>query len=337
MLKWFLRRQFAGFERTWNYDASYIREIIDVDPQAMLAFGKVQGLSRYRKDVPPAAYCAAGLIAVMAEDCGPCTQLSIEMAQREEVDPATLRAIVTRDYAAMPDDVVLAVRYTEATLRHAPDADELRDGFADRCFDLLDEYAPNFKRSVTARQVLTRFMETHEGTAFIIESDARNVKIDKGEIDPNRMFSRAGAEASLKALNAEWTPQQMQSALAILDKGRDRLVRALLPPPKRLLVALHNNSEEYSVKEEVPISDSVSLREPANPHAFFLCTDPADFAALAKSPYNAVLQQKKPENDDGSLSRLAARQGVRYVNLEVRHGNKDRQLEMLRWLDWNLA
>ena len=88
--------------------------------------------------------------------------------------------------------------------------------------------------------------------------------------------------------------------------------------------------------DEVPISDSVSLREPANPHAFFLCTNPGDFSALAKSPYNVVLQQKKPEDDDGSLSRLAALRGVRYVNLEVRHGNADRQLEMLRWLDWNL-
>src|SRR5262249_35491988 len=33
--------------------------------------------------------------------------------------------------------------------------DEERERFADRCFDLLDEYAPNFKRSVLARQVLT--------------------------------------------------------------------------------------------------------------------------------------------------------------------------------------
>jgi phytoene dehydrogenase-like protein len=32
--------------------------------------------------------------------------------------------------------------------------DEQRDAFADRCFDLLDEYAPNFKRSVLDRQVL---------------------------------------------------------------------------------------------------------------------------------------------------------------------------------------
>ena len=188
----------------------------------------------------------------------------------------------------------------------------------------------------TARQVLTRFMETHEGTAFLIETHTRNVGIDKGEIDPNRMFSRAGAEASLKMLNAEWTAQQMQIALTLLDRGRERLVSALLPPRKGLLVALHNNSEEYSVNDEIPISDSVSLREPANPHAFFLCTDPGDFAMLAKSPYNVVLQQKKPEGDDGSLSRLAAHRGVRYVNLEVRQGNADRQLEMLRWLDWNL-
>jgi phytoene dehydrogenase-like protein len=33
--------------------------------------------------------------------------------------------------------------------------DEQREPFADRCFDLLNEYAPNFKRSVIARQVLS--------------------------------------------------------------------------------------------------------------------------------------------------------------------------------------
>jgi phytoene dehydrogenase-like protein len=33
--------------------------------------------------------------------------------------------------------------------------DEIKDQFADRCFDLLNEYAPNFKSSVIARQVLS--------------------------------------------------------------------------------------------------------------------------------------------------------------------------------------
>jgi hypothetical protein len=63
----------------------------------------------------------------MAEDCGPCTQLGIDMAQRDGVDPAILRAIVARDYVAMPEDVALAARFTEATLRHAPEADDLRE------------------------------------------------------------------------------------------------------------------------------------------------------------------------------------------------------------------
>lgn len=127
MLKWLLRRGIGKFERTWNYDASYMRELIDIDPRAILTFGKVQALSKYRKDVPLAAWCAAGLVAVMAEDCGPCTQLGIDMAEREGVDPAILRAVVARDYTAMPYEVALAVRFTEATLRHAPQADDLRE------------------------------------------------------------------------------------------------------------------------------------------------------------------------------------------------------------------
>ena len=127
MLKWFLRRQLAGFERAWNYDAGYLREMIEIDPQALTTFWKVQGLSRYRKDVPLAPYCAAGIVAVMSEDCGPCTQLGIDMAERQGVDPAILRAVVARDFQAMPYDVALAVRFTEATLRHAPEADHLRE------------------------------------------------------------------------------------------------------------------------------------------------------------------------------------------------------------------
>lgn len=46
------------------------------------------------------------------------------------------------------------VQYAPYTLRGAT-WDELREPFADRCFALLDEYAPNFSRSVLARQVLT--------------------------------------------------------------------------------------------------------------------------------------------------------------------------------------
>lgn len=188
----------------------------------------------------------------------------------------------------------------------------------------------------TARAVLTGFMKSHDGIAYLIESHTRNVPIDSGEIDPNRMFSPAGAEASLKSLNPAWSAAQIDAALGTLDRGRDHLLRALLPPDRGLLFALHNNSEEYSVADEVAISDSTSLREPANPHAFFLCTDPADYAILSRSSYNVVLQRDQPQADDGSLSRLAARRNIRYLNLEVRLGDQPRQLEMLNWAATNL-
>jgi hypothetical protein len=188
----------------------------------------------------------------------------------------------------------------------------------------------------TAREALIDHMRSARGTAFIVESHTRNVPILGGEIDPNRMFSRVGAEASLKRLNPNWTGPQIERSLDLLDRHREALLRAILPPPGGRLVALHNNARGYSVQDEIPISDRVSLSEPAQPHAFFLCTDARDYAVLAQSPYNVVLQQKPATEDDGSLSRLAAARHVRYVNLEVALGDLDRQRKMLQWLEAHL-
>jgi phytoene dehydrogenase-like protein len=46
------------------------------------------------------------------------------------------------------------VQYAPYALRQG-DWHHLKETFADRCFALLDEYAPNFSRSVLHRQVLT--------------------------------------------------------------------------------------------------------------------------------------------------------------------------------------
>jgi hypothetical protein len=188
----------------------------------------------------------------------------------------------------------------------------------------------------TARRVLERHIETHEGIAYIIESRTRTVRIGSGEVDPNRIFSRAGAEANLKTLNPEWKPEEIRDALATLDRGREKLAHAFFPPHGGLLIALHNNSVGYSVFNEEPISNRASIREPARPHAFFVATDPADYQILAGSPYNVVLQDHAKGDNDGSLSRLAAERRVRYVNLEVGMGHEARQQEMLAWLEWYL-
>lgn len=194
----------------------------------------------------------------------------------------------------------------------------------------------------TARELLTRHMQTHSGIAYLIDSRDRNVLLQSpslawvgDQIDPNRLFSRAGAEKSLRGLNPQMLADRVEAVLNFLDQQRDELVRHLEPQNGDLLFALHNN-RDYSVKEEVGQSDDTSLPQLDRPREFFLCTDPRDFAILRKSPFNVVLQNHKPEVDDGSLSRLAARRGFRYVNLECAIGEMQAQAERVNWLEANL-
>ena len=126
MLRWLLRRSVNAFERQWNYDASYLQEIIDASPRAAWRFFNATRLGNYSRDVPIEALVTAGITAVRSEDCGPCTQLGTAMAEQRGVRPDILRAILKDDVAAMPDDVALAWRFTKATLAHDPAADDYR-------------------------------------------------------------------------------------------------------------------------------------------------------------------------------------------------------------------
>src|SRR5438309_1050588 len=87
MMKWILQRPIDNFERTWNYDGSYMREIIDASPRAAWLFSRAAALGQFRRDVPIEPWYAAGITAVRHEDCGPCTQLGVAMAERAGVSP----------------------------------------------------------------------------------------------------------------------------------------------------------------------------------------------------------------------------------------------------------
>lgn len=189
----------------------------------------------------------------------------------------------------------------------------------------------------TARDVVMEQVNAHGGTALVIQSEERYVALRGGRIDPNRMFSREGAEKNLRTLNPQWSEAQIGDAALALERDRHKFLRAIRPPAGGRIVALHNNSNGYSVESEVAISDKTSLKDAKNPHEFFLATDPRDFDVLATSPFNVVLQNTAPKDDDGSLSRLAARLGIRYINLECGLGKIERQRELLGWAEANLA
>jgi len=187
-----------------------------------------------------------------------------------------------------------------------------------------------------ARQLLVSHLQSRRGTAYLMESATREVVINGGKVDPNRMFSRAGAEASLRSLNPGWSAEQISAALDLLDSQRERLLNALIPPDHGLLISLNSNAGANTVAEAAAVGDQRSLPQPQSPQALFWCTDPADYQTLAASPYNVVLARRGRARDDGSLGRRAAIRDVRYLGIESPPGGHAAQGEMLVWADTHL-
>ena len=82
---------------------------------------------------------------------------------RRHADDNDLGLDVVHDHRSGSDDTIappghhilsMFTQYAPNKLREG-NWDQLKESYADRCCDILNEYAPNFKRSVLARQVLT--------------------------------------------------------------------------------------------------------------------------------------------------------------------------------------
>ena len=126
MLKWFIHRRLAAFERQHGYDASYMHEVLDTDLGAFRAFGRATGLGNFRKDVPADVYFAATLTSSIQADCGPCTQLGVGFALAAGVPAATVAAVAKGDLGTLSADVALGVRFARAVLARDPAVDDYR-------------------------------------------------------------------------------------------------------------------------------------------------------------------------------------------------------------------
>lgn len=132
MLRALLKGQIDKMERTWGYDAAYMRLMLNASPMSFLKFGFVSQMVD-RKAAPPEALAAAGIAGTLIEDCGPCTQISVDMAAAAGVKPDVLRAILAGDVAAMGETAALAWRFANASLARDMEAcDPLREAIVRR-------------------------------------------------------------------------------------------------------------------------------------------------------------------------------------------------------------
>jgi hypothetical protein len=132
MLKWLIKRKLEAFGRSFGYDVSYAIELADADEAGGFALARLSKAASYRADAPTAAWYAAKIVAAMSEDCGPCVQLAVTMAERAGVSEADLRAVVAGDPARMSAEASLGYRFANAAIARSDDLVDLREEVARR-------------------------------------------------------------------------------------------------------------------------------------------------------------------------------------------------------------
>ena len=127
MIRYMFNKMLLSMKSRYDYDVRYMQDILKTDLGAFLKFMGFQTMSSHSGNVPAGPLYAARIRAIIWDDCGPCTQLVVNMALEAEVSPDIVRAIIDRDLSKLPEDIALVVRFTELVMAHNPEADELRE------------------------------------------------------------------------------------------------------------------------------------------------------------------------------------------------------------------
>src|SRR5678816_3827547 len=120
MLTWLIKKRIAAFEKKYGYDTSYLRDLAETDLRAFFKFARAASIGNYRRDIPSEALHAVRLAAIVAEDCGPCTQLCVAFALEDGIAPRTIAAVLAGDERAMPEIAHLGYRFVRAVNARDP-------------------------------------------------------------------------------------------------------------------------------------------------------------------------------------------------------------------------
>jgi hypothetical protein len=180
----------------------------------------------------------------------------------------------------------------------------------------------------------------------VVHRGRRNIvfKLDgvRYEFDPNRIFTDAGIEATLRNGRHPYS----EAAHMQVRLFADALLRSLKLDAleKNTLVALHNNSPgayslaSYAIGNLQREAKEIHENPQMDVDDFFFVTRSATFRKLKAKDMNVVLQDGETMTDDGSLSvfceTLLREHGrdIFYINVEAEDGAVERQTRMLELL-----
>jgi alkylhydroperoxidase family enzyme len=127
MRNWIARRILRATRKRYGYDTSYLEMMLEQSPKAFFKFAPLMKAAGHREVVAVDACFAAKLVGALAEDCGPCTQLCVDMALEAGMAKDQIEAVLRRDAGAMNKDTALGFRFADAVVRRSADDDQYRD------------------------------------------------------------------------------------------------------------------------------------------------------------------------------------------------------------------
>lgn len=127
MRKFLARLMLRKYARHYNYNTGYLEMMLQEAPSAFFKFAKVMSVAQHREVVPIEALYAAKLVAALAEDCGPCTQLVVDMAREAGVAGHQIEAVLAGKAIAMTEATVLGYRFARAVIDRSVDDGDCRD------------------------------------------------------------------------------------------------------------------------------------------------------------------------------------------------------------------
>ena len=127
MRSWIARRMLRATSKRYGYDAGYLEMMLKESPSAFFKFASLMKAAGHREVIAVDASFAAKLVGALAEDCGPCTQLCVDMALEAGMAKDQIEAVLRRDPRAMNSATILGFRFADAVVRRSTDAGEFRD------------------------------------------------------------------------------------------------------------------------------------------------------------------------------------------------------------------
>lgn len=153
--------------------------------------------------------------------------------------------------------------------------------------------------------------------------------------DPNRIFSSAGIDTTIKLLSSKYDTGAAKEVSKFAEMLLDDYIDS-----SDLIISLHNNMDSslsilsYNNEQMIKLGlCKVFINPQMDADDFILTTNTSLFSKIKEKNINVVWENVDAIEDDGSLSVYAARHNRPYINVEAQHEHSQEQLAMLKLLE----